>query len=110
MKKLFLIVLMLAFLLIPVSVSAAPFLVCDPSPGVTGYRLTGPAWVPVSVPAQTDGSLRMDVSVATVGANALTISACIVDVIWGEACSASVPFAFTRPALPPTTKATRLTQ
>lgn len=103
MKKLFSIVAFLLipiFLLIPVFVSAAPFLICDPQGGVTTYKLTGPPWVPVTVPAQADGSIKMDVTAATVGANALTVAACIVDPIWGEACSVYVPFEFSRPSSP----------
>lgn len=87
---------------------AAPFLVCDPQAGVTTYRLTGPAWVPATAPAQTDGSLRLDVTSATVGANSLTIAACNTDPVWGEACSATVPFSFTRPAKPTTPGSIRL--
>lgn len=90
--------------LVGVSISyAAPFLVCDPQTGVTLYRLTGPAWVPVSVTAQPDGSIRMDVASSTVGSNSLTIAACKNDAVWGELCSETVPFVFTRPsaAAPP---------
>ena len=90
--------------LVGVSISyAAPFLVCDPQTGVTLYRLTGPAWVPVTSPAITDGSIKMDVSAATVGSNSLTVAACKSDAVWGELCSSFVPFVFTRPsaAAPP---------
>lgn len=97
MKKLLLIV---AFLLIPALGLASPFLVCDPQAGITTYKLTGSAWVPVSVPAQTDGSIKMDLAASTVGNNALTVAACIVDPVWGEACSVYVPFAYTRPGVP----------
>ena len=84
--------------LVGVSISyAAPFLVCDPQTEVTLYKLTGPAWVPVSVPAQPDGSIRMDVAAATVGSNSLTVAACKADPVWGELCSAFVPFLFDRP-------------
>jgi hypothetical protein len=80
--------------------SAAPFLVCDPQAGVTSYQLTGPSWVPASVSAQTDGSIRMDVAGATVGSNALTVKACKTDSVWGVQCSTAVPFAFVRPSAP----------
>jgi hypothetical protein len=85
---------------------AGPFLVCDPNAGVGYYKLTGPAWVPTTnVTAQADGSIKLDVSAATVGVNALTVAACKADATWGELCSVTVPFSFTRPALPtaPTT-------
>ena len=90
--------------LVGVNISyAAPFLVCDPQTGVTLYKLTGPVWVPVSSSAQPDGSIRMDVAAATVGSNSLTVAACRNDSIWGELCSTTVPFVFTRPsaAAPP---------
>lgn len=61
----------------------APYLVCDPQAGVTSYHLTGPAWVPTTVAAQPDGSLKMDVSTAFVGTNALTVAACWTIAPWG---------------------------
>ena len=100
MKRIILIVLaMVIAVLVGWSISyAAPFLGCDPQTGVTLYRLTGPAWVPVSVTAQPDGSIRMDVASSTVGSNSLTVAACKADAIWGELCSTTVPFVFPRPA------------
>jgi hypothetical protein len=79
---------------------AAPFWTFDPNPGVTVYKLTGPAWVPASVTAQADGSLKLDVGAAAVGTSNLTSQACSVDPIWGEQCNAALPFSFTRPAKP----------
>jgi len=101
MKRIILIII--SILLMSSVAMAAPFLVCDPQTGVTLYRLTGPAWVPVSVVAQPDGSIRMDVASSTVGSNSLTIAACKADAVWGELCSTTVPFVFTRPsaAAPP---------
>lgn len=99
MKKLFLISVLLLF---PGFVSASPFLVCDPQAGVTSYKLTGPGWVPLTVPAQPDGSLKLDVSGSNQGSNSITVVACIVDPIWGEVCSSSVPFVFIRPVIPGT--------
>jgi len=96
MKKLILIVLAMAFM--ASSVFASPFLVCDPQTGVTSYQLTGPSWVPTSTPAQADGSIKLDVATASVGANSLTVKACKDDPIWGVLCSDAVPFDFTRPA------------
>ena len=101
--------ILIFILLVSVSGSAAPFLVSDPQAGVTNYVLTGPAWVPASVLAQTNGSLRMDVANAATGTNSLTIKACYVDALWGNACSASVPFVFTRPSQPATTSGIKLT-
>ena len=81
--------------------NASPFLICDPQTGVTSYQLTGPAWVPtIPIPAQADGSIKMDVAAANVGANAITIKACKTDPIWGELCSVPFDYSFTRPASP----------
>jgi hypothetical protein len=86
----------IAALALAAAAHAAPWLVCDPQAGVDYYELTGPAWVPVTVQAQPDGSIRMDVSGAYVGVNALTVRACADQgELWG--CSEAVPFEFTRP-------------
>lgn len=82
---------------------ASPFLICDPQAGVTHYKVTGPSWISTTVPAQPDGSIKMDVAAAITGVNALTVAACI-----GVWCSDAVPFEFTRPAPPAITKAIRL--
>jgi len=85
----------------PAVIWAAPFMVCDPQAGVTHYNMTGPGWVPATVAAQPDGSIRMDVAAATVGSNALTVQACKTDPLWGELCSTPpTPFSFVRPAAP----------
>ena len=89
--------LLAIILLIPTLVFADPFLVCDPQTGVTDYILTGPEWVPNSVPAQPDGSIKMDVSSASNGSNSLTLKACFSDPIWGQVCSDPVPFDCIRP-------------
>ena len=101
MKRIILIII--SILLMSTVAYSAPFLVCDPQTDVTLYKLTGPAWVPVSVPAQPDGSIRMDVAAAIVGSTSLTVAACKDDVVWGELCSPFVPFSFVRPsaAAPP---------
>jgi hypothetical protein len=99
MKKIQLIVLVMVFL--ASSAFASPFLVCDPQAGVTSYQLTGPSWVPtIPVPAQADGSIKLDVATASVGANSITVKACKDDPIWGVLCSEAAPFAFTKPASP----------
>ena len=78
---------------------ATPFMVCDPQTGVTTYKLTGPAWLTTpTVPAQVDGSVKLDVVSSSAGSNSLTVAACVVDAIWGEVCSSAVPFVFTRPS------------
>ena len=106
MKRWWLIIIVVV--LFPAVTLAAPFLVCDPQAGVTSYKLTGPAWVPVSVAAQPDGSLKMDLAAATVGINSLTVQACKTDPTWGEVCSSAVPFSFTRPSPPATISNIRL--
>ena len=105
MKKL----LSLLILLIPSLAWSAPFLVCDPQAGVTEYRVTGPAWVSPAVPAEADGSIKMDVSEAAIGENSLMVQACNVDAVWGVQCSISSPFVFTRPATPALPATLRLT-
>jgi hypothetical protein len=104
MKRLMVLAVMLFLFGFSTLTFAAPFLVCDPQAGVTTYKLTGPTWVPVTVPAQTDGSIRMDVATATVGTNSLTVAACAAgDTLWpAERCSEYVPFVFTRPGTPST--------
>ena len=109
MKKLSL-SLMAMVLFIPALVFADPFLECDPQTGVTSYTITGPEWVPASVPAQPDGSIKMDVAAAANGSNPLTVSACNDDPIWGQVCSDSVPFDCIRPVPPSTPENIKLTQ
>ena len=97
MKKL---LIVLAMVLMATQAWANPFIVCDPQATVTHYKVTGAAWVPATVPAQTDGSIKMDISTAPVGTSNLNFSACRDDAIWGEQCSVTAPFSFTRPGTP----------
>lgn len=89
---------------------ANPFIVCDPQTGVQFYKVTGAAWVPATVPAQTDGSIKMDISTAPVGTSNLNFSACAQewDGIPGEVCSPTSPFSFTRRAAPATSTGVKL--
>ena len=96
MKKLFLAILILA---IPAIVVASPFVICNPQTGVTEYQVTIGGEMD-TVSAQTDGSIRMDVSGADEGLNSLIIKACRNDEVWGLLCSDPVPFDFTRPSVP----------
>ena len=89
-----------AVLLLSWEAYANPFIVCDPQTGVQYYKVTGGAWVVSPVTAQADGSVKMDIVAAPVGVSNLTFSACKDDVIWGEQCSVTTPFSFTRPATP----------
>lgn len=98
MRKLILIVLAIVLM---ASVSyAAPFLICDPQAGITHYKITGDAYWTGNIPAQPDGSIRSDLAGIVSGTYNIQLSACINDTLWGEACSAEVPFSFTRPPIP----------
>lgn len=105
MKRL---VLILAILAMATMVQAAPFLVCDPQSGVTSYKFTGPAWFPLTTAAQTDGSVRLDIVASPTGVTSITVAACKTDSVWGEVCSATVPFSFTRPSAPTSPSTIRL--
>jgi len=96
MKQIALMVLAMVLIFAAVA-HCNPFVVCDPQAGVQYYKVTGPAWTTSPVTAQADGSIKMDVATSTVGVNSLTFAACRGDAIWGEACSATVPFSFARP-------------
>ena len=112
MKKIFVLVVMM--LLFSSVCMAAPFLVCDPplagEPVPATYQLTGGAWVPASVPAQADGSIKLDLVNAPIGTNSLTVAACGEPSDVWEVCSDAVPFTFTRPSVPKLPKALKLTR
>lgn len=105
------IIITLLILTLPALGWAAPFVVCDPNPGVTTYKLTGPAWVPATVPAQADGSIKMDVAAATDSKNSITVAACVGPTPdWpAERCSDPAPFEFTPTPRPVITSNIRLT-
>ena len=67
----------LLFVALMIAISAPCFAkakrVCDPNAGVTRYTLTGPSWLPTTVAAQSEGSLKVDVSAAAVGTNSVTL-------------------------------------
>ena len=94
----------LIVLLITTSAMAAPCIRNAAQPGVTTYLVTNviPSSfiLPASVPAQSDGSVCIDVATAPTGFVSMKLSACSVDPIWGTQCNAAVPFSFTRPASP----------
>ena len=107
MKKLILIIL--SFLLMSSVVSAAPFIVCDPylptEMQPTSFVLIIDGGSPISVsPSSFTGGvgliLEYDVGGVAVGSHTVKIKACVTDSVWGEACSAEVPFVFTKPATP----------
>lgn len=111
MKKL---LLTAAFIFLSSTCLATPFLVCDqPAAGSTiptFYKLTGPAWIPASVPAEPDGTIRVDVVSSLIGENAITVTPCINDPVWGEKCASPFPYTFYQPAAPLITSGTRLSQ
>jgi hypothetical protein len=107
MKKM-LFVLAIMALVFATTAQAGPFLVCDPQAGVTFYKLTGPAWMPTTSLANADGSIHADVGAAVLGANNITLAACKTDPVWGERCSAFVPFTFTVPGVPATPSGVKL--
>lgn len=114
MKRLLFVLIMMAFIFVSTNAGAAPFLVCDPplpgEPIPTTYKLTGGAWVPVSVPAQADGTIKLDLVGAPIGTNAMTVRACgVPDEVWEE-CSDPVPFTFTKPTVPVLPKTLRLSR
>lgn len=79
----------------------APYIVCDPQSGVQYYKVSGASWVPTgNVPAQADGSIKMDIATAPVGTSNLSFVACKTTAEWGEVCSTATPFSFTRPQSP----------
>jgi len=110
MKKYFLLLLLLILLALTIKAEASPFVVCDPSTGITSYNVTAGSWfATASVAAQSDGSLKLDAVNAPVGTTNMTVAACITDPTWGVSCSATVPFVLTRPSAPATPKNTKLT-
>ena len=99
MKKL----IVLGIILFATSVMASPFLVSDPNPGVTLYKVTnvsGGVTESITCTPEADGSLKTDVAGVKSGVNNITVTACASQPVWGEVCSASVNFTFTRPAVP----------
>lgn len=72
------------------SAQAAPYLVTNAQEGVQGYEITG-ITTPGLIAAQTDGSLRYDLSSVAIGSYTLSLKACNV---WG--CSSASPFQFTK--------------
>lgn len=97
MKKLLMVI---AILLFAAPAWSAPYLICDPQTGVVGYTLAG--ITTESIAAQTDGSLKYDLSSIAAGTYNVQVSACNV---WG--CSVAVPFVFTK-ALPTAPAGVRL--
>ena len=92
-------------ILIPTTLWAAPFIVCDPYP-TTGiqpneFEFVMDAQSPVYPVPETlgDGSVRLkyDVGGVSVGQHSVLVKACINDPVWGRLCSIASPFDFTRP-------------
>ena len=75
----------------------------NPDSGTDTYVFTGmPAPLNNTVTGsdvKADGSIYLDISTMPTGSYILTIKACKTDPIWGQACSATVPFTLVRPVL-----------
>jgi len=105
------IILLTLILFWPLSAVAAPFLVCDPQPGIDHYVITG-------LPAGLDGSnvtpdatgkygFVMDLTATPKASTSnLTVAACNS---WGD-CSSTVPFVLQRPSAPTSPQNIRLTK
>jgi hypothetical protein len=89
MIRYMIIVLMVLF---PVMAFASPYLVSNAQEGVAYYQVVEGA-VTSEVPAQENGSLRMEMAGTSVGLHNITVQACTM---WE--CSETVPFVYTRPA------------
>ena len=94
--------LAIVFLLIPALCFAGPFLVCDPQSGVTSYTVEIGQGANIStqigIPAQPDGSLRLDLVTITQPGN-YTFRAKACNAEWG--CGEySSPFSATKPGSP----------
>ena len=109
MKRMMITAVLIACLLVPATGFAFPFVEYDPQAGVTFYKLTGAAWLPATIPARADGSVKIDVAESPVGASTIAAAACVSDPIWGELCAAPTPFGYTRPGSPAAAKNPRLT-
>jgi hypothetical protein len=104
MKK---ILLVMVILLAPITVWAAPFLVCDPYPTTatqpTFFKVSLDGASEVSSPAYavTGGViLHQDVGGVSVGVHSWTVRACTDTDPWGGGgCSATSPFSSTRHAV-----------
>lgn len=80
---------------------ASPVLVCDPnSTAIGGYYeiKEGNTVIVAKHPAETDGSVKYDLSGIFNGNHSWTVRVGKTDPIWGEMWSTTVPFAFERPA------------
>jgi len=97
MKRL---LLALLFVLLPITVYASPFLVCDPYPTTvtqpTYFNVVMDSGAPVqSTPESVTGGLRLHYDLVSIsnGSHSATVAACNE---WG--CSSTVPFAFVKSA------------
>jgi len=101
-SKLFILILMM-FALFVGNAWAGPFLVCDPQTGIATYEVeiklgTGTPSVQTGIPAQADGSLKLDLVSLTQSGN-YTFRAKSCNAEWG--CSEwSSPFSATKPGSP----------
>ena len=89
-------------ILLSSSVSASPFLVCDPSAQAIGggYEVWENGTMIAQGSNEPDGSFKTDLKDIAVGSHTVTARYFIIDQKWGTVYSAnSVPFTFIRPSL-----------
>ena len=87
MKRTLLITLTIYIVCTSLAMAEGPILSpTNPQPGATLYQLTGPSWLPASIPA-TSGTFRLDLGpIAQPGTYSITSKACKVDPLWGIQC------------------------
>jgi hypothetical protein len=95
-------IIAVVILMFPISAMCSPFLVCDPNSTAVGgyYKITGDSFWASNIPAQADGSIKSDVATIATGIHNINVVVCKADPSFGEACSATVPFSFSRLGAP----------
>jgi hypothetical protein len=90
------IILLLVFCLFPTMAFGAPFLICDPQIGVAWYDVQNlGSLTNSSVPAQSDGSIKLDIAILPPGIYSTLVRACNQ-----RGCSDASNFTFTKSATP----------
>lgn len=99
------ILFVLAMVLLPMVAFASPFIACEPYPPAElqpqyfYVSLDGATPVKVTHVFDPQGWKLLDIGNVSVGQHEVKVKACTPETdVWLEACSAEVPFAFTRPA------------
>jgi len=93
-------------ILIPTTLWAAPFIVCDPYPETViqpnEFEVVMDGQSPVYSPPEvmsngTSVRLKYDVGGVSVGQHSVAVKACVNDSTWGRLCSIATPFSFEKP-------------